>query len=172
MNSIALPLHDNGYTVGRSRTIRLSHTGGFSFSKDVAGTVEFVQEDIDSMPQSSESQNAGLLTTIYNLVSRALAEPDYSEEEVIQLAAVPRFIELLERPLFKKFEAPEISIDPDGEINAEWLGDKGQSFTFSLSDTGRIIFSLYIPDGRRLCGETRIDDDLELFEDYIFSVTG
>lgn len=172
MNAIVMPFPIVGYDEQSSRTIQLSHTGGLSFTKDVAEEAEFAQEDIERITSASENSQAGLLTTIYNLVLRALAEPDYSEEETIQLDAVPQFIELLERPMFKKFEAPEISIDPDGEINAEWLSEKGRSFTFSLNDTGRIIFSLYIPEGRRLCGETRIDDDLDTFEDYILAVMG
>ncbi|WP_258239983.1 hypothetical protein [Pseudidiomarina homiensis] len=173
MTVITLPSNEFDAIRRQMPRLRFSSTGNLSINKAVHNLTDVNSEVVEyNLAPLSQEVESDLLSTLYNLVLRNNNELDENEEDIIQLDAVLLFVQLMERPMFQKFEAPDVSIDPDGEINAEWLGDNGKSFTFSVNDAGRIIFSLYTPQGRKLCGETRIEDGLELFEEFIASAIG
>jgi hypothetical protein len=76
--------------------------------------------------------------------------------ESATLVLAQRFLTIL--PL--DIPAPEVGLDPDGEISFDWFGAEGQNFSVSLRKDGRLAYAGAFAGEKTKYGTDRLDDEI------------
>ena len=56
--------------------------------------------------------------------------------------------------------APELAVDPDGEISFDWFGRSGRNFSVSLRSDGRVAYAGAFGPEKTKYGTDRFDDQV------------
>lgn len=97
----------------------------------------------------------------------AIDDWDGDGAKAVDAILIPKVFRLLSKAPFTRLPQPDISAEPDGELNVGWFGEKGSSFSFSVNREGRIAYAMYMPEGMKFCGTGKVSDDLAAFEKFI-----
>lgn len=139
-------------------------------STQVEPVTEYVKEinsvdssgTISALPRNDVMQQLTAIAQESNVDSW-----DGDGAKAIDVNLIPQIYSLLQKEPFNRLPTPEISAEPDGEINVGWFGRSRRSFSFSVNASGRIAYAMYSPEGIKFCGTGKLSDDLANFEKFI-----
>lgn len=102
----------------------------------------------------SRSDRAFAFSELFAIDQREPADGRNLETATLVLAE--RFLTVL--PL--DIPAPEVGLDPDGEISFDWFGSAGENFSVSLRKDGRLAYAGAFMGEKTKYGTDRLDDEI------------